>query len=108
VVSLSAKGGTHARRGIRSGSKLIESLDMAQTPLESSGARSTRSERRPQTSLTRRYRPEPAAKIRWSRYRSRTSGATNTKPHQRPVAQSTTTTAAIQTASSSRITSDDF
>jgi hypothetical protein len=25
------EGGTHARRGIRSGSKLIESLDMAQT-----------------------------------------------------------------------------
>jgi hypothetical protein len=31
------EGGTHACRGIRSGSKLIESLDMAQTPLESGG-----------------------------------------------------------------------
>jgi hypothetical protein len=36
-VSLGVKGGTHARRGIRSGSKLIESRDIAQTPLESSG-----------------------------------------------------------------------
>jgi len=26
------KGSAHARRGIRSGSKLIEGLDMAQTP----------------------------------------------------------------------------
>ena len=49
-----------------------------------------------------------AAKIRRIRYRSRTKGRTNTKPHQRPVAQSTTMTAAIQIASSSRITSDDF
>jgi hypothetical protein len=37
ALLLGAKGGTHARRGIRSGSKLIESLDMAQTPLESGG-----------------------------------------------------------------------
>jgi hypothetical protein len=37
ALLLCAKGGTHARRGIRSGSKLIESLDMAQTPLESGG-----------------------------------------------------------------------
>jgi uncharacterized ParB-like nuclease family protein len=35
-LSHGAKG-THARRGIRSGSKLIQSLDMAQTPLESGG-----------------------------------------------------------------------
>ena len=54
------------------------------------------------------YRPEPATKIRRSRYKSRTRGTTNTRPHHRPVAQSTTTTTAIQTASSSRITSDDF
>jgi len=65
-------------------------------------------ERRPRTPVTPRYRPEPAVKIRRSRYRSRTKGTTNTKPHQRPVAQSTTTTAAIQAARSSRITSDDF
>jgi hypothetical protein len=57
---------------------------------------------------TPRYRLEPAAKIRPSRYKSRTRGMTNTRPHQRPVAQRTTTITAIQTASSSRITSDDF
>jgi hypothetical protein len=34
-LALSGGGSFHARRGIRSGSKLIESLDMAQTPLES-------------------------------------------------------------------------
>ncbi len=62
----------------------------------------------PRTPLTPRYRPEPAAKIRRSRYKSTSRGTTNTRPHQRPVAQSTTTTAVIQTASSSRITSDDF
>ena len=56
----------------------------------------------------RSYRLEPAAKIRRSRYRSSTRGTTNTRPHQRPVAQSTTTMTVIQTASSSRITSDDF
>jgi hypothetical protein len=33
----SVEGGTHARRGIRSASKLIESRDMAQMPLESVG-----------------------------------------------------------------------
>jgi len=37
ALLLGAKGNTHARRGIRSGSKLIEGLDMAQTPLESGG-----------------------------------------------------------------------
>lgn len=55
-----------------------------------------------------RYRPEPASKIRRSRYRSRTNGATNARPHQRPMAQSTTMTMVIQTASSSRIASADF
>ena len=54
------------------------------------------------------YRLGPAAKIRRSRYKSRTRGMTNTRPHHRPVAQSTTTMTAIQTASSSRITSDDL
>jgi hypothetical protein len=54
------------------------------------------------------YRLESAVKIRRSKYKSRIRGATNTRPHQRPVAQSTTTTTAIQMASSSRITSDDF
>jgi hypothetical protein len=39
---------------------------------------------------------------------STTRGMTKTKPHQRPVAHSATTTTAIQTASSSRSTSDDF
>ena len=51
---------------------------------------------------------EPAERIRRSRYRSKTRGTTNARPHQRPVAQSTTTMTAIQTASSSRITSEDF
>jgi hypothetical protein len=63
---------------------------------------------RPGTPPARRYRPEPAAKIRRSKYKSRIRGTTNTRPHQRPVAHSTTTTTAIQTASSSRITSDDL
>ncbi len=57
---------------------------------------------------TPRYWLEPAANIRRSRYKSKTRGTTNTRPHQRPVAQSTTTTTMIQMASSSRITSDDF
>jgi len=57
---------------------------------------------------TPRYPLEPAIKIRRSRYKSRSRGATNTRPHQRPVAQSTTTMTAIQTASSSRIPSDDL
>jgi hypothetical protein len=35
-LALSGGGSFHARRGIRRGSKLIESLDMAQMPLESS------------------------------------------------------------------------
>ena len=60
------------------------------------------------SSANTRYRLEPAAKIRRSRYKSKTRGTTNTRPHQRPVAQITTTMTAIQTASSSRITSDDF
>jgi hypothetical protein len=60
------------------------------------------------SSRTPRYRLEPAAKIPRSRYKSRTRGTTNTRPHQRPVAQSTTTMTAIQTARSSRITTDDF
>ena len=59
-------------------------------------------------SLRLGYRPEPATKIRRSRYRSRTRGTANTRPHQRPVEQSTTTITAIKTASSDRITSDDF
>jgi hypothetical protein len=41
-LSLRAKGGTHARRGIRSGSKLIESLDMAQTNVAAIAALSLR------------------------------------------------------------------
>ena len=62
----------------------------------------------PRPSRTLSYRSELAAKIRRRRYKSRTRGTTNTGPHQCPVAQSTTTTAVIQMASSSRITSEDF
>jgi hypothetical protein len=61
---------------------------------------------RPVTS--RLYWPEPAANIRRSKYKSKARGTTKTTPHQRPVAQSTTTTTVIQTASSSRITTDAF
>ena len=59
------------------------------------------------TSLSR-YQLEPALNTRRSRYKSRPRGTTNIRPHHRPVAQSTTTITAIHTASSSRITSDDF
>ncbi|MGH7692902.1 MAG: hypothetical protein ACREOA_09350, partial [Candidatus Dormibacteria bacterium] len=57
---------------------------------------------------TPRYRAGPGTKIRRTKYKSRIRGMVKTRPHQRPVAQSTTMMTAIQIASSSRITSDDF
>ena len=59
----------------------------------------------PNTALSGHARPP---EIRRSRNRSRARGTTNTRPHQCPVAQSTTTMTATQTASSSRTTNDDF
>ena len=58
--------------------------------------------------LTPRYRPESAVRMRRIRYTSRRRGRMNTRPHQCPVAQSTTTMAVIHTPSSSRITSAAF
>ena len=55
-----------------------------------------------------RYRLGPSARIRPSRYKSSTRGMTNTNPHQRPVAQSTKTMTAIQTAKNSRSAIEDF
>ena len=50
---------------------------------------------------TKSWSPVPEVKVR---FRS----PEVTRPHQRPVAESTTTMTAIQTASNRRITSDDF